>query len=121
MPAQIDLENSAETPITSYNYGSVAGSGVNTQKFYAANSGDIDASSVTILITRIAQNDGIDFVDMAPDVAGNPGTYQTSPLNIGTLSAGANVAFWVRVSVPGGTTPFGNPRQFDIVASYTGT
>ena len=121
MPAQIDLENDAANPITSYNYGSIGGGISEARKFIAANSGNTDAASLSLFINRIAQNDGVDFVQIAPDVAGNPGAFSSAALVVGALAAGASVPFWVQVTVPVGTSPFGNPRQFNVIAEYTGT
>jgi hypothetical protein len=122
MSASITIENNAQAPITSANFGSLTpGTTAIAYKYYLANVGDAVASSVQVQATRIASNDGVDYVQIAPDVAGNPGTYSANLLNVGTLAAGASYAFWVQVSVPNGVSPAGNPRLFSISASYSGT
>jgi hypothetical protein len=67
------------------------------------------------------QNDGIDFAQIAEDIGGNPGSFGTAPISIGTLNPEDTVYFWVKVTVPSSTTPAGNPRQFNVVARFTGT
>ena len=122
MSASITIENNAQSPITTTNFGSlVPGGSAQAYKYYINNVGNSSATNVQISVTRIAQNDAIDYVSIAPDVAGNPGTYSANLLNVGTLAAGASYAFWVRVTVPSGVTPAGNPRLFDIQATYSGT
>ncbi len=121
MSAIIEIQNDAGTPVTSYNLGAVAGGANQAAKFIAKNTGNQSATSVSIYAQRLASNDGFDFVQIAPDVGGNPGAYQTTALSIGTLIADAEYVFWVKVTIPSGTTPAGNPRQFDLLAEYSGT
>lgn len=121
MASIIELENDAATPITSFDFG-VVDAGANDQaKFFLKNIGDQPATSVRVYFERIAQNDGFDFPLMAQDIGGNPDTFEAGPLVFGTVLAGISTAFWVKVTVPGGTTPAGNPRQFNTVVEYSGT
>jgi len=121
MAATLEIENDTGAPITSVNFGAVNGGANQALKFRVKNVGDQSATSVQLSIARLASNDGIDFAQIAEDIAGNPGSYGTVILNLGTMIANAYSDFWVKVTVPVGTTPAGNPRQFDIVATYTGT
>jgi len=121
MSASVELQSDAGVPITVWNFGAVTGGAFTEQKFIAKNVGTDPADSVLIYAQRLVQNDGIDFITIAPDVAGNPGAYQTGSLNVGTLAADDEYAFWVKVTVPGGTTPQGNPRQFTTLVEYNGT
>ena len=121
MAATIEIEDDASNPITAANFGAVNGGANQQLKFQVKNVGDQNATSVQLSIARLASNDGLDFAQVAEDVGGNPGSYGTAIINLGTMIPGAIIAFWVKVTVPNGTTPAGNPRQFDIVATYTGT
>lgn len=121
MPAIVELQNDAGTPVTSWNFGAVDGSDFTQTRFRAKNIGSDTATSVSLIIQRLVQNDGIDFVEIAPDSSGNPGVYQTAPLSVGTMAPDDEYYFWLRVSVPNGTTPRGNPRQFQTRVVYTGT
>jgi hypothetical protein len=121
MSAIIEVQNDAGTPITSFNFGAVEGGAYQQAKFIAKNVGNQDASSVSLYAQRLAANDGFDFVQIAPDIEGNPGTFQSGSITIGTLAANAEYTFWVKVTIPSGTTPAGNPRQFDIITEYSGT
>ena len=121
MAATIEIENDTGSPITSANFGAVDGGSSQQLKFQAKNVGDQSATSVQLSIARLASNDGLDFAQIALDVGGNPGVFGTAPLNLGTMAVGAIYVFWGKVTVPVGATPAGNPRQFDVIAVYTGT
>lgn len=121
MAAILEIQDDAGNPITSSNFGAVNGGDSQAVKFKVKNVGDQSATSVQLSIARLASNDGIDFAQIAEDFGGNPGAYSTAAINVGTLIADASTDFWVKVTVPTGTTPAGNPRQFDILAIYTGT
>jgi hypothetical protein len=121
MAATIEIENDTGSPITSANFGAVDGGSSQQLKFQAKNVGDQDATSVQLSIARLASNDGLDFAQLAVDIGGNPGTFSNSPINVGTMVVGAIYVFWGKVTVPVGETPAGNPRQFDVIAVYTGT
>jgi hypothetical protein len=121
MAATIEFEDDAASPLTSFNWGAIQDGADSQFKFFAKNTGDQSATSVIISIARLNQNDGVDLALLAADVSGNPDTFSASPLNVGTLAPGDSVAFWLKVTVPSGTTPKGNPRQFDVVADYQGT
>lgn len=121
MSANLVVENDASAPITSTNYGSIGGGDTQQKKFRVENQGDQPATSVQVFLQRLLQNDGLDFSQLALDVNGNAGAYQSGLLNLGTLSPGDVAVFWVQVSVPNGTSPAGNPRQFDIIAEYSAT
>jgi hypothetical protein len=124
MAANIELQNDALDVITSFNFGAIDGGDDLAIKFYVKNIGSTDAQSVRVFAQRLAQNDGLDFIQMAFDNGGNPGTYISTlatGLDFATLAAGVSQAFWLKVTVPVGTTPAGNPRMFDAVVEYTGT
>lgn len=121
MPANAEIQSDANVPITAWNFGAVGGGSSTQQKFIVKNTGSDAASDVEIFTQRLVQNDGIDFITIAPDVSGNPGSFQSGPIAVGTLAPDAEYAFWIRVTVPIGTTPRGNPRQFVNVVEYTGT
>lgn len=121
MAANVEIEDDASNPITSFSWGAILDNNFEQFKFIAKNVGDQDATSLLLSVVRLNQNDGVDLALIAPDVGGNPGSYAASPLNIGTLIPAASVAFWVKVTVPTGTTPGGNPRQFFISCDYVGT
>jgi hypothetical protein len=121
MAAIIELANDAGVVISSFNFGAIDGGDNLALKFQIRNIGDTDANSVRLFVQRLMQNDGLDFVLLAKDNGGNPGTYTTAALSFGTMIAGATELFWAKVTVPTGTTPAGNPRQFDCIVEYTGT
>lgn len=120
MSAVVDVQNDAEVTITSDNFGAIAGDAYVQHKFCAKNTGDQDATSVVISISRLSGNDGLDYVLLAPDSGGNPGSYATADLVVGTMVPDAEYWFWVKVTIPLGATPAGNPRQFNILATYSG-
>jgi hypothetical protein len=121
MAANIELTDDADNIITSFNFGAINGAAELALKFKVKNLGDSDANSVRLYAQRLNQNDGLDFVALAKDNGGNPGVYTTSELDFGTMAAAAIEIFWAKVTVPLGTTPAGNPRQFDCICEYTGT
>ncbi len=121
MPAIITFENDALTPITSENYGSISGGSFTQGRFNATNTGNTNATNLQIIMSRITSNDGVDFLLLAPDVNGNPGTFGTNTLNVGTLIPGGVYWFWTKILVPANASPAGNPRLFNIQAQYSGT
>jgi hypothetical protein len=121
MASNVQLQSDAGVPVTSWNFGAIAGAADSQQKFRVENIGDQSATSVQISPVRLAQNDGVDFAQIAPDASGNPGAYSAAALVLGTMAPGDIIYFWVKATVPLGTTPAGNPRQFDIRLEYTGT
>lgn len=121
MSSNLQLQDDTGTPITSESFGALDGGDFEGRKFQVENIGDQDATSAILSAVRLAANDGVDFVLLAPDAGGNPGAYSSTPLSIGDLAPGDIVPFWVKVTVPVGTTPAGNPRQFEVVVDYYGT
>jgi len=121
MAATLEIEDDTGAAITTVNFGAVNGGASQALKFQVKNVGNQVATSVQLSIARLASNDGIDFAQIAEDFGGNPGSYGTTVINLGTMIAGAYISFWCKVTVPIGTTPAGNPRMFDIIAVYTGT
>jgi len=110
------------TVITSLNDGNVATPGtIAAHKLGIKNNGDQDALELTLTITPVGTNDGSTYAQIAPDVAGSPGTFQTTPLSFGTLVTGATIAYWLKEVVPSGRTADQNPRRFDLVASANTT
>jgi len=121
MAASIELQDDAGNTITSFNFGAINGDAELALKFQIKNLGDSVANSVSLYAQRLNQNDGLDFVQLAKDNGGSPGTYTTAALDFGSMAANAINVFWAKVTVPLGTTPAGNPRQFDCICEYTGT
>lgn len=121
MPAFLQMQSDAAVPITSWNMGAIDGGTVSQQKFLIENTGSDPAEDVEVSADRLVQNDGVDFAEIALDAGGNPGTYQTAPLLIGTVAPGQVLAVWLRITVPFGTSPAGNQRLLDFGPVYNGT
>ena len=122
MPAILTYESDALVPFTTLNFGAIDGGTFYQQRVNVTNTGTTTATSISIALNRITSNDGIDYTALAPDVSGTPGTYSTNPLTIpGGLAAGAVYWFWVKVTVPVGASPQGNPRQVQFLSTYAGT
>jgi hypothetical protein len=73
-----------------------------------ANSTD-DPTGVTV---TLVVGDGDDYVELAEDIAGSPGAYQTTPLTLtesgetaGTVTASSAAFFWFRWVLPDDATP----------------
>lgn len=84
------------------------------QIIFAAN-GNISAYTFTIEV-----RDGYSWIELAPDVTGSPGTWQSPPLTItesgetsGTITASGAAYFWFRSTLPAGATP-GDRRLFTL-------
>jgi hypothetical protein len=120
MAATIQILDDSEEAITSVNFGAIDGGDSDQLKFYAKNAGSDAATGASLELERAAGSDGVDNCLLALDSGGNPGTYSAGPISLGTIAAGAQVAFWVKVTPPNGTTPAGNPRQFDFKVRYSG-
>ncbi len=124
MASQIELQDDTGESITNFDFGAIDGGDDLEIKFYVKNIGATAANSVRIFAQRLSQNDGLDLIMMAFDNGGNPGTYISTlaeGLSFGTIDAGVSQPFWIKVTVPSGTTPAGNPRMFNVVSEYTGT
>ncbi len=66
---------------------------------------------------NIVISDGGEYLQLAVDSGGSPGTYAkrtsyAAGLDIGTLTAGATYAFWIKQVIPDGTTAVGNDRRY---------
>lgn len=120
MAAILEIENDAGVAITSTNFGAVDSGDDQELQFQVKNVGTANATSVQIVIQQLASNDGINYVQLAEDFSGNPGAYSPSAIVVGTLIPGAIKVFWVKVTAPSGASPTGNPRQFNLIAQYTG-
>jgi hypothetical protein len=124
MASQIELQDDTGAVITNFDFGAIDGGDDLEIKFYVKNIGATSAESVRVYAQRLAQNDGLDLIMMALDNGGNPGSYVSNlatGLVFGTIAAGVSQAFWVKITVPTGTTPAGNPRLFHVAVEYTGT
>jgi len=121
MAANIQIQDDALDPITTFPFGTIDDGSNAAYKFYVKNTGDTSATSVSATAVRVDGSDGVDFVLLALDSGGNPGTYTASALSLGTIAAGASVAVWAKVTVPSGASPVGNPRQFTLKITYSGT
>jgi hypothetical protein len=118
---QLEIENDAGTPVTTIDFGAIFGGNYDEKKLIVKNVGDTPATSVLIQASRIYQNDGIDNAFLAIDESGNPGEYTVYPITVGTLAAGATYTFWVKIVIPSGESPAGNPRQLNLIAKYQGS
>lgn len=121
MSATLQIQDTASNPLTSNSWGIIAANTNSAVKFFLANIGTDEATDAVLTPLRLGGSDGVDNVSIAPDVSGNPGTYQSIPLTLGTIAAGAKTAFWVKVSAPAFANPSGNPRQFDVNFTWFGT
>lgn len=122
MAATLRLLDDSFNVITSENFGAIDAGSNSVVKIYVENYGSTSATSVTLSRARIAQNDGVDYVTFAQDNgSGNPGTYSSADVNLGTVTAGQRIPIWVKATIPLGLTPQGNPRQFNVTLSYRGT
>jgi len=63
------------------------------------------------VIEAVGANDGDEFLQIAPDVAGSPGAWTTSPIVIGDMAVNDWAACWMRYNVPADTSQVGNPRR----------
>lgn len=61
-------------------------------------------------IEALGANDGDDYLQIAPDLAGSPGTWTTDPIVIGDMAVNDLAAVWMRYNIPAGSTQVGNPR-----------
>lgn len=121
MAANCEIQNDAGQALSSQNFGAIDGNGSQQCKLRVQNVGNAAATSVQLLVQRLASNDGLDFAQLAEDLNGNPGTFSQDVINVGTMQPGDIVYFWAKVAVPANTTPAGNPRQFSLAVNYTGT
>jgi hypothetical protein len=121
MAANIEIQDDTGRALTSFNFGAVNGGANDQRKFRIQNVGNSDAVNVSLFLQRLNANDGLDYAVLAEDINGNPGEFTRNVITVGSLPAGAIKYFWAKVIVPVGTTPAGNPRQFDAVVQYTGT
>jgi hypothetical protein len=121
MAANVEIQSDTGYALTSYNFGAINGGALQEHKFRVQNVGNNPATNVQLFLQRLASNDGLDYATLAEDASGNPGTYSRNAIIIGDLAPGQLRYFWAKVTVPSGTTPAGNPRQFDVVVQYTGT
>lgn len=120
MPAQLRvLEDDQTTVVTSDNMGNVPTPGTSTEtQYYVNNFGTVNATSVIVSIEAFGTNDGDDYTQIAEDVAGSPGTWGQSDIDLGTIAPLASEPFWVRVSQPAGLTADNNPRRSKIAVDY---
>lgn len=119
MPAELRiLDDDGTTVVTTTNEGSVATPGSSTaKKFFVNNFGTGDATEVTITPEAFGTNDGIDYLYIAPDSSGSPGTFTQDPIVVGTIAPLASVPFWIQVVHPSGLTADNNPRRANVVAA----
>ena len=62
------------------------------------------------IIEALGTNDGDDYLQLAPDVAGSPGSWTTEPIVIGDMAVNDWAACWMRYNIPAGSNQIGNPR-----------
>jgi hypothetical protein len=60
---------------------------------------------------QVGANDGYTMLEIAPDVEGQPGEWQTAAISIGDMAVDDMAACWMRYNVPAGKTQVGNPRR----------
>jgi hypothetical protein len=69
---------------------------------YVVNNHDIPIPGVTISVSAFSQYYGWEWVDIASNVFGTPGTYQDS-IYMNTIHPGDRIPFWIKVSRRPGT------------------
>lgn len=79
-----------------------------------------NSDTATITISDTSQ-----FLYLASDSSGTPGTYAlrqnyTNGIDLSTVSAGQAKAFWVKQSIPDGISNVGNPRRFSLISAGRG-
>lgn len=121
MAANLIFLDDTLAPISTENFGSIVGGASTQLKLYISNTGTTTASATVLKQIRQASNDGVSYVECAVDSGGSPGSYTTNDISFGTILAGVNVPFWVKVALPNGVSPAGNPRLFNLELDYTGT
>lgn len=120
MPAACVFQDDAGLTISTKSFGAIIDGSSVQKKLYVFNAGESVASGLKISTERYVTSDGVEFVQIAEDTGGNPDTF-SSILYLGDLQAGERVPFWVKIQVPVGTTPAGNPRGFELNLEYQGT
>jgi hypothetical protein len=112
------LDTDESTVLTSINEGNIETPETTTAvKRFVKNNGDETAEETEIELVTVGTNDGVDYAYLAEDLGGTPGSFQQTPVSLGTISAGSTVAFWMRESVPAGRTADNNVRRFDLRAA----
>lgn len=119
MPAALRiLDTDESTIITTKNLGSINTPGQSSNvKLFVENFGDETAQDVTVSIEALGTNDGDNYAQIAPDVSGSPGTWQTADLDLGDIDTLEHTPFWTRVVLPTGLTADNNPRRYQLDAS----
>jgi hypothetical protein len=113
------LDSDATTVITTVNEGNRPTPSTSAgHKFFVKNIGDQTAQSVAVSIEQVGTNDGYLYGQIAPDVSGSPGSWQTTPLSLSNIAAGNSTALWFREVLVGGLTPDNNPRRYNILCDY---
>ena len=106
------------TVVTTVSIGNIPTPGTATpQKLFLNNFGNQTAQNATVALEAIGTNDGSVYAQTAPDVAGSPGTFGNSTLNLGNVAVSGSTPFWVRASLISGLTADSNPRRFSLLAS----
>lgn len=112
----LDSDNS--TVITTLDEGSIASPGSSAnKKLYVKNNGDQTAQGTTVSIEQIGTNDGSLYALIALDSGGSPGTFGTSQISLGNITAGSSVALWAKITLITGLTSAANPRRFNLTAN----
>lgn len=112
------LDTDGTTVITSLSRGNLESPSTDTaKKLFVKNNGDQDSTSTEVTIVQVGTNDGDDYAYVANDSGGSPGAFQQTPISLGTIVAGAQVAFWIRETIPAGRTADLNPRRYDLRAT----
>jgi len=75
------------------------------------------ASLQTGNTAKLVISDGGEYLQLAPDNVGSPGTYAKKTsyadgINVGTLQAGESFAYWIKQVIPDGSTSVGNNRRY---------
>jgi hypothetical protein len=114
------LDSDESTVITTSDQGNVPTPGSSTaKKFFVQNFGTSTAEDVVVTIEAVGTNDGADYTQIAADVAGSPGTFSQSDVNLGDIAALDDAPFWAQIVQPSGLTADNNPRRSSLVASGT--
>jgi len=112
------LDSDAATVITSEDLGSILSPGSSSNVLlYVENTGDQTAQDIEVSIEQVGTNDGDDYALLAPDVAGSPGAFATTPVSVGDIAAGTSEPFWVKATLVAGLSAEGNTREFTLHAA----
>jgi hypothetical protein len=59
------------------------------------------------------------YVQLAPDITGDPGVFALDDIDLGTIEAGSDAFYWSRIVVPDGANSISNPYPCNIYLEGT--